>query len=142
MTPDFPQNNREQLEAKLTALLLGELPPHEEAALHRAMDEDPNLAELYDRLKHTIDLVCESATSSASETAPQPAPLKLSTERREKLLAHFKTIAPKEFVKPPRRRVPVLEMLVGVAAVAILAAMLLPALSTAKYKSRGAAAKS
>ncbi len=142
MTPDFPQSDREQLEAKLTALLLGELPPHEEAALHRAMDEDPNLAELYDRLKHTIDLVCESATSPATETAPQPAPLKLSTERREKLLAHFKTIAPKEFVKPPRKRVPVLEMLVGVAAVAILAAMLLPALSTAKNKSRGAAAKS
>jgi Mg-chelatase subunit ChlD len=120
MTPDLPQNNRDQLEAKLTALLLGELPPHEEAALHRAMDEDPGLAELYDRLKHTIDLVRESATSPAAETGPQPAPLKLSPDRREKLLAHFKTVTPKEFVQPRRQKAPKeLKILMVAAAIVI-----------------------
>jgi Mg-chelatase subunit ChlD len=65
------------------------------------MDEDPDLAELYDRLKHTIDLVRESANSRA-ESGVRNAELKLSPDRREKLLAHFKTVTPKEFATKPR----------------------------------------
>ncbi|HEX4263883.1 MAG TPA: von Willebrand factor type A domain-containing protein [Verrucomicrobiae bacterium] len=136
MNPDFPQNEREQLETKLTAFLLGELPPDETVALCKAMESDPELAALYERLKQTIELVRESAASPVAESVPQTAPLKMSANRREKLLAQFKTIAPKEFAKPRR----VMDWLVPVAAVSamimILAALLLPALSRAKSKAQ------
>lgn len=112
MNPDFPQNEREKLERKLMALLLGELPAHEEASLHRAMDEDPELAGLYERLKVTIELVrsaecgVQSAESGESgERGVQSAELKLPPEKRKKLLAHFKTVRPKEFAEAPSKRV-------------------------------------
>src|SRR3569833_1259622 len=96
MNPDFPQNERAKLEAKLTALLLGELHSDEVASLSKAMEADPELAALYERLKVTIELVREA------KPATQEQPLKLSAEKREKLLASFKTVAPKEFAKPRR----------------------------------------
>jgi Mg-chelatase subunit ChlD len=98
MNPDFPQDERAMLEAKLTALLLGELHADEIAALSEAMENDPELAHLYERLKVTIELVREGAVNPAG----QAASLKLSGERREKLLAQFKTVTPKEFAKPRR----------------------------------------
>src|ERR1019366_669053 len=63
-------------------------------------------------------------------------PLKLSDERRKRLLAHFKTPRPKESFWLKRIKVPSLvTALVLVAMVALLAAMLLPALSKAKSRS-------
>ena len=104
MNPDLPRAPREQLEARLTALLLGELPAEEAAALRDIIAKDAQLAELQERLKRAMELVRE-VTATAAEPAPAPAaPLKLSDERRQKLLAHFKTVAPKEFVPHPRRR--------------------------------------
>ncbi len=99
MNPDYSNNERAKLEAKLTALLLGELHADEVAALSKAMEADPELAALYERLKITIELVREGAAKPAELTAP----LKLSTERREKLLAQFKTVTPAAFAKPRRR---------------------------------------
>ncbi|HWD92360.1 MAG TPA: von Willebrand factor type A domain-containing protein [Verrucomicrobiae bacterium] len=141
MTPDFPQNEREQLEAKLTAFLLGELPPDETVALCQAMEHDPELAALYKQLKVTVELVRESAAEPVTEKAAPSAPLKLSGERREKLLAQFKTLAPEEFAQPRR----VMDWLIPVAAVAamvmILAALLLPALSRSKTRAQHTSAK-
>ena len=142
MSPDF-QSEREKLEAKLTALLLGELPAHEEAALNRAMDEDPELTALYERLKVTIHLVrsaegekIQGRGARVEGNEAQHVELKLPTQKREKLLAHFKTIRPKEFVDAPRRTMGwVIPLAASVAIVAVLGAMLLPALSKAKSKS-------
>ena len=106
MNPDFPKTPREELEAKLTALLLGELPDEEAAALRHTIEQDAELAGLYERLKQTIELVRETAASPNEETTEQTEALKLSEERREKLLAHFKTVAPKEFARPRRREMP------------------------------------
>ena len=138
MNPDTPQTPQEQLEARLTALLLGELTPHEAASLHEAIQNDARLGELYSRLKETIVLVRETAASPAGQTAAQPAPLKLSEDRRQKLLAQFKTVAPREFVEARGREKSSLSPLLAAAAVlalmAALAVMLLPALSRAKAK--------
>ena len=97
MNPDSPIDPRSALESSLTALLLGELPHEQAAALHQKLAQDSELAALYERLRHTINLVRETVSSPPQQTADQPSPLKLSEERRQKLLQHFKTVAPREF---------------------------------------------
>src|ERR1039457_3059505 len=129
MNPDQP--SRGEIEAKLTALLLGELPDEEARLLRWAIAQDVELAQLHDRLKVTIGLLRE-VTVKPTESVP----LKLSDERRKRLLAHFKTPRPKESFWLKRIKVPsLITALVLVAIVALLAAMLLPALSKAKSRS-------
>src|ERR1035437_10205744 len=133
MNPEMPQKPQDALEASLTALLLGELPHEQAAALHQKPAQDAELAKLYERLKHTINLVRETLATPAAQTASQPTPLKLNDQRREKLLQHFKTVAPKEFAPPRRRAMPWL-VPVGIAAalVALAAVTLLPTMSRFK----------
>jgi hypothetical protein len=136
MNPESP-TPREEVEAKLTALLLGELPADEAFALGRTIERDAELARLYSHLKQTIGLLREAAVRPVEQTVAQTSSLKLSDSRREKLLAHFKTVTPKDFAEPKR---PAFSWLVPVAAaaafVAIAGAMLLPALSKAKNKAQ------
>src|SRR5215831_10541370 len=97
--------NTNQLEAKLTALLLGELPASEAFELGRAIEHDPELAKLYQRLEKTIGLVKEtSAAPAAADESQAPAPLKLSDERRQSVLQQFKTVRPRTFVTAPPGR--------------------------------------
>ena len=137
MNSDFPKSPREELEARLTALLLGELSEEEAAALRRAIEADVELGRLYDRLKQTIDLVRATAARPAEQTAGQPAPLKLADQRRQKLSAHFKTVAPKEFAEPRRRKASWMVPL-GAAAAAfmLLAAIAIPNFSRARTTSQ------
>src|ERR1700761_8768943 len=104
MKPDFSHEPPHELEARITALLLGELTGAEAAALRQAIDADPELAELHDRLKETIGFVREVSANPAEPAASQATPLKLSADRREKLLAQFKTVKPKEFQPAPKRK--------------------------------------
>ncbi len=136
MNPEIPPNPRAELEARLTAYLLGELPAHEAAALRQALDDDAELAKLCDRLKPAIKLVREAAAPAQPGAAPAE-PLKLSEDRRQKLLAHFKTIAPKEFAAPrTSKKSTWLIPLAAAAAVVLLAVPLfLPALAKAKKQS-------
>ena len=132
MNPEMPQKP-EEAEASLTALLLGELPHEEAAALHHKLAQDAELAALYERLKHTINLVRETIGTPAEQTADQPAPLKLSEDRRQKLLQHFKTVAPREFARPRRRSMPWL-VPVGIAAgFVILGALFFPIMSSSRH---------
>ena len=94
MNPDKP--SREEIEAKLTALLLGELPEEEARLLRWAIEHDAGLAKLYEQLKRTIGIVREVSVKPAESDSAESAALKLSGERREKLLAHFKTPRPKQ----------------------------------------------
>jgi Mg-chelatase subunit ChlD len=137
MNPDLPQDSREELEAAVTALLLGELPPEQAAALRLAIERDGALAALHRRLKLTIELVRETAAQPADPAAAQPTPLKLSDRRREELLAHFKTVAPKEFARPRRRewRSPVLVAAAAVLVGLLALAVFLPVLSQGKRRS-------
>jgi len=102
MNADKPQP--EELESKLTGLLLGELPEEEAAALRRAIEHDTELSRLYRRLETTIGLVRQTAAMPAEPAAVPAEPLKLQDQRREKLLAHFKTVRPPEFAKPRKRQ--------------------------------------
>ncbi|MGO8698549.1 MAG: YfbK domain-containing protein [Limisphaerales bacterium] len=121
MNPELPPNPRAELEAKVTALLLGELSAEEAASVRDMIAKDAELGRLRDRLSLTLDLLRETAATPIGETPAQRAPLKLSPARREKLLAHFKTVRPKEFASPSRRKT---SWLVPLAAAAAFAALL------------------
>ena len=81
MNPDLPRSPREELEASLTALLLGELSAEKAAALREVIEHDAELVRLLERLKNTIALVRQTAVSPAEETADQPEPLLLRQDR-------------------------------------------------------------
>src|SRR5882724_6039393 len=102
MKSETPKTPRQELEANLTALLLGELPAEKAAALRELMAKDAELERLYERLEKAIGLVRETTAGPEEKTIAQPA-LKLSGKKREELLAHFKTVTPKEFEKPKRK---------------------------------------
>jgi Mg-chelatase subunit ChlD len=128
MNSDTPNTPREEMEARVTALLLGELSAEEAAVVRQAIEQDVELAQLHERLKRTISLVGEATASPGAPAAAQPLPLKLSDARRQKLLQHFKTVAPKEFSQPPRRGMRwYVPMSIAAALVAMIgAAMLMP----------------
>ncbi len=91
MNPDPSPNPREEIEVRLTALLMGELSPEEAAALQTQMAGDAELTALHARLRLAVELLREA---SAMPEHPMPVPAQLSSERRERLLAHFKNPAP------------------------------------------------
>ena len=85
---DPEQDEREQMEVRLTALALGEASDFEAAELHRAMDADPELAEYYRRIEITAGIVREAANQTSAisgATAPR-----LSEERRNTILRKVK----------------------------------------------------
>src|SRR5690348_7008992 len=98
MNPENP-TPREQLEARLTALLLGELPADEADTLRVDIANNADLRALYHRLQQTIELVRETASEPAHQADAPPAPLKLSETKRDQLLARFKAVQPKEFAR-------------------------------------------
>lgn len=85
--PDKPLTPREELEIRITALLLGELSADDAAAMEAQIAADPDLAKLRKRLERAVELLREAST--IAEPAPS-TPLHLSPERRERLLAYFK----------------------------------------------------
>ena len=136
MSMDFTPEPQADLEARLTALLLGEITGAEAASLRQAIEDDPQLAALYQRLQQTVVLVRKVSANPAEPTVSQSTPLKLSEDRRQKLLAQFKTVAPKEFAAPPKSK-PALRLLEWAALLAfmvVLAGLLLPAVSKSKSK--------
>ena len=103
MNVDSPQHIPEGIEARISAMLLSELTASEEAEVRRAIERDPDLARMHERLKRAVELIREAVPppaeiAVANQTLPQ-----MSEERRQKLLLRFKTVAPKELSVPPRR---------------------------------------
>jgi Mg-chelatase subunit ChlD len=146
MNPDAPMTPREQTEMRLTALLMGELSAEETVALHAQIAADPGLAKLHARLRQAMELLRE-ATAEPEPATPTPA--QLSSERRERLLAHFKSPAPQSakpapIVKPPRSVWSwVVRLGAAAAVVVILAGLLFPAIAPVKMSAkRGANAES
>jgi Mg-chelatase subunit ChlD len=134
MNPETPKTPREELELKLTALLLGELPSEQAFLLREIIRRDAELAKACERLKKTIELVRETEQPQEYVGEPAAEPVKMRDEKRQQLLAHFKTVKPAEFEEEPRKGVPLLAIAAAIAIMAILASLLLPALSKAKSK--------
>lgn len=138
MNPDFPNDPRSVLEARLTALLLGELPPDQAAALNELLARDAELSRLRPRLEHAIKLLREVEAAPAAPAETPAATPKLSEARRQQLLQHFKTVAltPKESARPARRRIFWLVPAAAAAALVLLGvAALLPSLARPKSRS-------
>jgi Mg-chelatase subunit ChlD len=123
-----PESSRDATEARLTAFLLGELPAEELAALRREIEVDPEMARRHDQLAQTIELVREATRPVAEEQIRAATPLRLSAERRERLLQSFKTIQPRQFATVERHELPwFIPMGVAAALVALIGlAALLP----------------
>ena len=142
MNPETPPTPREETEMRLTALLMGELPPEEAAALQARLAAEPELAALYERLCKAMELLREATALPEQETPP--APVQLSSERRERLLAHFKKpapiLAPASIIKKPRRdwswAVPL--SLAAAVIVVIGGGLMMPAFSTVVIKGHSA----
>ena len=100
MNPDAPRTAREELEIRITALLMGQLPQDEAAELLRQIAADPELTALYNQMRHAVELLRE-ARSLPEQAAPE-IPLQLSKERRAVLLAKFRGLKP----MPPLKSVP------------------------------------
>lgn len=133
MNPDLPSNEREEIEARITALLLGELPPEQAASLRTRVEQDPELAALHRRLEHSISML-RSASQPLGQ-AKSTNPLRLSSQRRTELF--------REFQKGRQRRTAIFNLstyFVPLAAAAVLmlvsAMLLVPTLT----RSRGSLA--
>ncbi|MGA2854238.1 MAG: von Willebrand factor type A domain-containing protein, partial [Verrucomicrobiota bacterium] len=94
MNPNQP--SREQIEARITALLLGELPAEEAELLRWTISQDAELQKLHGRLLLTVGLVREVVGHPEEASAEKAVPRNLSDERRQKLLAYFKTPRPRQ----------------------------------------------
>lgn len=106
MKPDNPSNGPEEREARLTALLLGELNPAEAAEVRATLAQDAELAQLHDRLQRTIALVRDATHESSGHGWPAAAPTRFSAQRREVLLRKSSVIAAAEVASPRRRGIP------------------------------------
>jgi len=99
---------REQMEVRIVALLLGEASAFETAEIEQAIQRDPELAAFHTEMRRTIELTREASKQFQTASAPAAAQPKLSAERREALLAHFKqgkvVEVPIKRLAPPRRR--------------------------------------
>jgi Mg-chelatase subunit ChlD len=146
MNPDSPQTPPDAREARLTALLLGELSAAEAEVLRAEIAADAELGKLFRRLSVALDLTRETIRTPEPKELARPESLQLSSGRRDALLAQFKARPSNVVPLPKPKRQPRFDYreLIAVAAmlVAVLGAagMLLPALSKAKLKGSSALA--
>lgn len=88
MNSEKPLTPGEELETRITALLMGELSPDEAATLRSQLAENADLQALHARLSNAFDLL--RAAVPLGDTNEQSQPARLSNERRERLLKRFK----------------------------------------------------
>ena len=93
MNPDFPSQPREDIEVKITALLLGELDAAETELVRAAIDQDADLTRLHAELARALSLVREAVAQPAEPSAAAILP-RLSEPRREALLERLRSASP------------------------------------------------
>lgn len=151
MNPAPPNPPAPDPEARLTALLLGELSPAEAAEVQVELARRPEWLDLFTRLARTLPLVREAVREpgmpdaapapGAAPSALAPEAPRLAPERRAALLAAFKTVASSpDFAaaaRPLRRRTHWLALAAVLAALLVVGGgLLLPSLTRAKAKAQ------
>lgn len=99
-TPQTP-SRRDEWEERVTALLLGEVSQTEAREIERLMEGDAALRSFHDRMKGVVELVREVVPASPTARVAEETGPRLSAERRQGLLEHFK--------KTPAQQEPVQE---------------------------------
>ncbi len=89
MKTAIPTHPPEELEVRITALLLGELSADESAQVRSEIGRNPEMQQLHDRLQLTMGIV-QATLASTDESVSMSVP-KLSEDRRQRLLQHLKT---------------------------------------------------
>ncbi len=144
MNSNFKNLPPEERALRLTALLLGELSPAEAESVRLALAADAELAREHDRLQQTIALVRETAALER-KTSSEGTPLRLDEQRREKLLAAFKTPAPSApLVVSPRRarNLRFLPLALAAALVGLLlVSVMLPSVAKSKARAQRTSAR-
>ena len=95
MNPESSQPSPDDREARLTALLLGELPVAEAESLRAEIAADAELAKVFRRLSLAHELTRETVRSPEPKELSKPEPLQLSAERRAALLAITRSLHPR-----------------------------------------------
>src|SRR6266404_4471314 len=90
MNDDQNRESRGRLEVRIVALLLGEASGFETAEIEEGMQKNPELAAFHAEMRLTIGLTREASKQFQTATQPAAEQPKLSTNRREALLAKFK----------------------------------------------------
>lgn len=137
MNADIPKSGRDELEYRITAMLLGELGQAEAEEIRRAIESDPELARTEARLRCTIDLLRK--TVAQGEQSLDGVKPRMSEKRRQQLLSVFRKSGSSEERQEPSQVAPWFVRL-GLAAVLVGflglvgVGMLLPSLAKAKAK--------
>src|SRR5687768_14857889 len=114
MKTDFSKLPREEVEARITMMLVGELSADEARELMEFVAGDTELMRVHDELKATIGMVREATAVGAKE--------KISEDKREALLASFKVVSV-ETREQAKRHTPWMELAVIAACLALLATL-------------------
>lgn len=91
MNPEAPDPVVVEFEARITALLLGELSPEEAADVRRILAVNPAWRQLHDQLQGTLGVVHQAVKAPAASGDPNRPRNQLSAERRLALLQRFRT---------------------------------------------------
>ena len=79
-------NSRDQIEARLVAMLLGEASAYDEEQLREQLKTDADLARFYSEIQRTMPLLREAIASGQGKKASR---VQLSSKRRKELKQTF-----------------------------------------------------
>ena len=140
MNPERPDDPRELMEVRITAMVLGEASAFEEAELRDAIAGDPELKAYHEEMLRTVGVIDEVVRTGASDGGTDR--LVLDEKRRGKLQRLFgrpanRSAASSSDDRRAGNRVSarqILQIAAVVAALGIVGSMFLPALSKSKAK--------